>query len=892
MAEAGRLPDRRLALAVLLTTLSGCAALGDQIVWTRQGSLWLGQETAAVLAVLAAFFGGLALGGLALGPRLAGSRHPARWYVGLELLIALWCVALALWQAPVSRWMLDLIGDRPGPLWHALVAFVGTFVLLLPATAAMGATLPAMERLLGLHDPVDGRAHPGLPALYAGNTLGGVLGVLAAAFWWVPAWGLGRSALLCAALNVVCAAGACWLARTGATVHGLKRAAAPVASAPGRASPGTFGHPAAVLAWTGLLGIGHEVLVVRVLTQVTENTVYTYALLLAVYLVCTAAGAALLQRVRPPEDDTAMQRRSMQLALALAWACLLSGLALWGAGWIRAQAGIAFGAGLGAALRAEALLALAAFGLPALAMGAQFAHLAMQARRRGLDLGRAFAANTGAAALAPLAVGVVLIPLLGSAWTWLLIVAGYLLLAQRSAAALPGQRPWRGIAVPAVAWALVAVWAPPLALVDVPEGGQLLSHREGPAAAVSVVEDAGGVRTLRIDNRQQEGSSATRLADGRQALLPLLLHPAPRTALFLGLGTGVTASTAANDPALQVDVVELLPEVIEAMPWFAAHDGSPGAARLRVQAADARRHVRVSRQSHDVIVADNFHPARSGSGALYTVEHFQSVDQRLAPGGLFCQWLPLHQLDLGSLRSIVRSFLTVWPEGVAVIATHSLSTPVLGLIGRRDGLRIDPAALHQRLADAAAGLQPARHGYVDELALLGSVVATPDALAAWSRDAEPNTDDHPVVAHLAPRITYAPDSRPADRLLALLGEWQVSPGRLLVDGADAGLTSRLLAYRQARDRYLQIGRDARALADVRRMLAQVGEPLRQVLALSPDFRPAYDPLLRMADALVAVDPAAGRALLADLVRLQPAWPEAGERLKALAAMPADPVDAR
>ncbi len=58
----------------------------------------------------------------------------------------------------------------------------------------------------------------------------------------------------------------------------------------------------------------------------------------------------------------------------------------------------------------------------------------------------------------------------------------------------------------------------------------------------------GRVARLRIDNRQQEGSSATQRVDGRQAWLPLLLHPDPHEALFLGLGTGVTARTAARHP--------------------------------------------------------------------------------------------------------------------------------------------------------------------------------------------------------------------------------------------------------------------------------------------------------------------------------------------------------
>src|SRR5215471_11464106 len=47
-----------LALAVMVA--SGFAGLGYQIVWTQQSALWLGHESAAVLAVVAAFFGGLA----------------------------------------------------------------------------------------------------------------------------------------------------------------------------------------------------------------------------------------------------------------------------------------------------------------------------------------------------------------------------------------------------------------------------------------------------------------------------------------------------------------------------------------------------------------------------------------------------------------------------------------------------------------------------------------------------------------------------------------------------------------------------------------------------------------------------------------------------------------
>ena len=69
---------------------SGFAGLTYQIVWTQQCALWLGHEAAAVLAVVAAFFGGLAVGALILGDRVARSARPSRWYAGCELAIALW----------------------------------------------------------------------------------------------------------------------------------------------------------------------------------------------------------------------------------------------------------------------------------------------------------------------------------------------------------------------------------------------------------------------------------------------------------------------------------------------------------------------------------------------------------------------------------------------------------------------------------------------------------------------------------------------------------------------------------------------------------------------------------------------------------------------------------
>jgi spermidine synthase len=888
---------QRQRAALLLMGASGFAGLGYQVVWTQQCALWLGHEAAALLAVVAAFFGGLALGALALGPRIERSLHPVRWYVGCELLIAGWSLALALLLPQAGDGLLDLTGVQPSAVWQWSVAFCGTFLLLLPATAAMGATLPAMERAMApLKLP--GRS---IAALYAGNTLGAVIGVLACAFWLVPELGLARTAGLCAALNLLCGGAALW---AFALPAGAPAAGPALGAAAGST---TFAAPAvrsarrsalARLAATGLLGIGYEVVVVRVLSQVTEDTVYTFALLLAVYLVGSALGAAAYQRWRhraaQPTSRSGDQadRLGDALLCGLAAACLLGAASLWGAERVKTVWLAHWGSSLGTALGAEALLALLAFGLPTVVMGALFGHLSSRASAAGVSFGQSLGINTLGAAAAPLLFGVLVAPALGSKWALLLIAAGYLALAGRQA--WRRGMGWAAAWVPAAAGLALAAWAPPLAFVEMPEGARLISYQEGVMAAVSVVQDAEGVSRLRINNRQQEGSSSSGRVDGRQALLPLLLHPAPRRALFLGLGTGITSATAAADPTLQVDAVELLPEVIRASAHFTGLSTSnpvgnpvskPPVPHAQLIAADARRFVRTSKQTYDVIVSDNFHPARSGSGSLYTVQHFQAVRGRLTRTGLFCQWLPLHQMDSGTLRSIVQSFLMVYPGGSALLASNSLLTPVLGLIGHRDAAHTTLAAVRQRLASAAGPRRPADYGIEDEYALLGSFVAGPSALARFAGDAPANTDDRPVVAYRAPRITYAPDSAPGDRLVALLQRLAITSSELVaaepLDAANNAAALRLDAYWAARNQFIATGLQVRPVASAQGMLAQVRSPLLAVLHTSPDFRPAYDPLLRMADSLTRSDPPAARALLANLAQVQPARPEAPAALRQL-----------
>lgn len=830
--------------AVLLMFASGAAGLVWQMVWTAQFGLALGHEIVAVLSVMAAFFGGISAGSFLLAHRLERSANPGRWYAGLEALIALWALLVACaspFALPhLSRW----IGAEPSAGWHWALAFFIPLLTLFPATLALGATLPAMERLLRR-----GNAQP-LGLVYAANTAGAMAGLLLAVFFFIPKLGLLGTSLVFAGVNGACAVLA-WRIwgqdfKTAANVAGLVSAAD---GAPGLSAPLAFPRAVAIrLFLTGLLGIGYEVLAVRVLSQVTENTVYTYALLLAVFLAGTALGAALLRRSGLTMDVSAEQIDHVLGALILA--LFSGGVSLWWADLSYALPTHWFGSSIGASLAGEWVAGMTAMLLPAMAMGALFTLLCRQAQQARMPLGLAVGINTLGAALAPLLVGLLMLPLTGARVVLLVLLVGYL--ALRSPASWSRPSGW----VVAAGIVSLAVLAGPLRFVDVPSGGRLLSYREGVMATVSVVADADGVARLHINNRVQEGSSASGLVETRLAQLPLLLHPSPRTALFLGYGTGYTANAAALDPKVNVKAVELLPEVIDAAGIFALKAGAPASASpVATVAADARRYVQSSTERHDVIVADLFHPARSGAGSLYTVEHFSAVRSRLEPGGLFCQWLALHQMDIDTLRSIVAAFLQVYPNAVAVLASNSLDTPVVGLISRPDqpGWQIETVRARMSAISPSMAKALRQAKLDDEFAVLGSVVAGPKTLREFVRGATLNTDDRPVVTHRAPWVSYSPQETPRNRLAALMQ--QLVPSTTDVISPSKGTdTARLEAYWAARVKYLAFGMAVRPDADPRVMLDQLRQPLLDMVVISPDFRPASEPLLALAEAVRETDP--------------------------------------
>src|SRR5215470_2053846 len=534
--------DRRRGNAgwklIPIVTASGFAGLGYEIVWTRVLSLALGTEMMAVLGAVTGFFAGLAFGAFLLDRLIRRAISPRLVYAALETVIGLWGV-ISVWLLPsAGRALSSLLGTEPAPalLWAA--SFALPALVLLPATAAMGATLAALERMTAAASG-DSRVTAGV---YGANTAGAVAGTLISTFFLLPAFGLSGTLLCLAATNALCALGAL---AVGATT----RAPAAVVAERRPQRVGDLRLNTALFV-TGLLGIAFEVLVVRLAAQVLQNTIYTFAGLLAAYLLGTAAGSILWQSA-----GRRAQHESLGWLLAgTSLACLVT-TALTPLIARIAEAAVDIG------VAGELAVAIALFLIPSAAMGALFGHLAQQVRDQRGSLGWAVGINSVGAALAPLLAAQLLIPTFG-AWTALIPVAlSYLVL-------LPVRRVmlvWA--AAPAVAGLIL--WAGPApSLIRVPPGGTLLAVRVGAMATASVVNDASGARYLEVNGHFRMGGTNSVRSDYRQAMLPLLLHPGPHRALFLGIGTGATVVGGARMPGVSVHGVELLPEVVELLPLF------------------------------------------------------------------------------------------------------------------------------------------------------------------------------------------------------------------------------------------------------------------------------------------------------------------------------------
>jgi predicted membrane-bound spermidine synthase len=734
----------RQGIAAGLLLCSGCAALIYQVLWIKQLSLVVGVEVYAITAGISAFFAGLALGAWLFG-RWADRLSRAAWlYAGLELAVALLGIGTTWLLTPAASAFAWLQGHVGLLAWLLPFALVGLPALL------MGGTLPVMMRALSPSAPYLASAGA---RLYAANTAGAIVGTLVTAFALLPAFGVRGSALVAGLLNVLAAVGALALLRQEDFGRSEARRGA--------------AHPQARLAISlyaiaGGVALGYEVVWTQSIVPFMSTRAFAFAVVLATYLCGLVIGSALIARFTGRLRDP---WGLLGLLIAGAGLLALLEIALLGPWLLLAQsqaesAVLALGGGSTPGMLAR--FVVAAVGvvlLPTLLLGAAFPlalRLAADPGHPGRDVGAVVALNTLGGIVGVLLSGFVLIPLLGLIRTLgvLAVLAGVIgcIAVSRGQSVQPRRR--HATLALALMSLLLAVLTPADKLAGLLPGarhGQLAFYAEGRGGTVAVVTQGTGQRTfnrLYIQGVSNTGDAMPSLRYMRlQALLPLLIHNGqPRSALVIGLGTGITAGALLQYPGLQQRVVaELLPAVVQAAPLFEGNYQAASSPDIEIRLRDGRRELLGNPQAYDLITLEPPPPSAAGVVNLYSRDFYQLAASRLQTHGLLAQWLPLPTQNSEETRSLVRSFLDVFPH--ATLWTSELHEMLL--IGSLAPIELDAQRITERFNQPATRSALQEVGIASAAALMATWISDRTGLERFAADAPPVTDDQP-------RIEYAP----------------------------------------------------------------------------------------------------------------------------------------
>jgi spermidine synthase len=681
---------------------SGCAAMIYEVVWLQLLQLVIGSTAASIGVLLGTFMGGMCLGSLLLPRLVSGRRHPLRVYALLELGIGVIGLLVQFGMPSIEQLYSHLaVPGPPGILLRAVVAAV----CLLPPTLLMGATLPAIARWVESGP----EGVPWLGFFYGGNIAGAVFGCLLAGFYLLRVFDMATATLVAFGLNMAVAAIALALAAAPA------RYQPPVEPETNEIVERVVGawavYPA--IALSGMSALGAEVVWTRLLSLMLGATVYTFSLILAVFLIGLGIGSSLgaIMTRRTISAQVALGACQWLLTAAIAWTAVMisESLPFWpilptlsSSPWYTIQL--------------DLVRCLWAVLPPACLWGASFPLALAAVASRGQDPGRlvggVYAANTVGAIAGALVFSLLLIPGIGTARSEQVLIGiavlGALvalipLLMPRSnrvrlsgAAALVGLIGVAGClgwTVKPMPWATVAfgrqatmtIARNPLEIVkEAPKGPNApeiscLYVGEGMNVSVAVTMTNQGVKNFHGAGKVQ---ASTLPADMRlQRMLghiPALVHKKPESVLVVACGAGVTAGTFVLHPDVKriviCDIEPLVPTTVT--PMFGKENyhvvddialENPHKVKgkqVEVIYDDGRHFLRTTKEKFDIITSDPIDPWVKGCASLNTVEYYQMCRDHLNPGGSVSLWIPLNESNLETTKSLIATFFKVFPNGI------------------------------------------------------------------------------------------------------------------------------------------------------------------------------------------------------------------------------------
>src|SRR6266571_3356934 len=706
-------------ILLLLLAGSGCAALIYEIVWLQLLQLVIGSSAVSLGLLLAAYMGGLCLGSAALPRMIPPSRNPLRVYACLELGIAFFGIATLFGLPVISR---IYVAGMVGMVGRGIVAGV----CLLPPTLLMGASFPVVARWA----QTTSKAVSWIGYLYSANVAGAVVGCVISGFYLLRVYDMATATYAAAAINAAMAVLALGLAT--ATSPPELRVERPETMEGSRRAPGAI-LVYVTIGLSGLTALGAEVVWTRLLSLLLGATVYTFSIILAVFLmglwIGSGAGSLLVRHIQQPRLVLAGIQMLLAAAIAGTAYTITRWLPFWPVDpWLSMNPWFNFDLDVTRSVRTI---------FPAtLLWGASFPIALASAAAEGEDparlSGEIYAANTAGSVIGALAFSLALIPSIGTRGSHQVLIALSITaavvaiasfvwavrgrtgiteprMAIRLAATLVGILILASALVSTVSgipWQVIAYGrrvAPILRGIDPSSEATPVFVSEGINSSV-VITDRAGQRFFYVSGKSEASSALLDMRLQRiMGHLPALIHRQPKSVLVVGFGAGVTAGSFVPYPDMESIVVcELEAAIPPASNKFfgpqnynVLDDG-----RTRMIYDDARHFILTSPEKFDVITTDPIHPWVKGTSALYSKEYFELVRSHLNPGGIAAQWLPLYESDEETVKTQLATFFDVFPEGTVWSNYLNGDGYDLVLLGRLETAPINIDELQKRLDDA------------------------------------------------------------------------------------------------------------------------------------------------------------------------------------------------
>lgn len=807
---------------LLFFFISGATGLIYEVVWTRLLILVMGNTHYSISTVLTVFMGGLALGSYAGGRIIDRIFNPLALYAILEAAIGIYCLAvpsLIDWAFPLFK----SIYQNPG-LSYTTASFYrflicGT-ILIIP-TAFMGATLPALSKFVSHEAEGVGRD---VGTLYAVNTFGAVFGAFTSAFVFMRLWGLNATIGMAAALNIGVAVIIFLLFKPR-----LSRSEPTEEAQEGRV-PLSWKERVFLFGFgiSGFCALVYQLAWNRILSLLLGSSVYAFSLILSVFILGLALGAVCFARWTSRFKDPVVVFGFLQIGIGIS---ALAALPLFGEipfvnRWVYQNWQVDFTVVQGA----NFAIIFSLLFLPTFFMGGQFP-VVVKLLTRGLsnlgrDVGRVYASNTVGSIVGAFAGGFILIPFLGiqnSVLTAVLINAALAAVLLSLAPGLSRQVKLYGVPLLVIvcvflgrsvdAWDKAIISSGsfmPYRIADLREAelrkNKILFYMEGTHTTVTTELSVSGNIFLRVNGKTDASLALDMRTQLLSGYLPMFLKENPRSALVIGQGSGVTLGAVERFAIEDIDLVEISPAVIEGSRYFGPFNHSAlDDERLTVILEDGRNHVALSDKKYDVIISEPSNPWISGVGALFTINFFHLLKERLNPTGVACIWVHAN-MSPESFKSITRSFSEAFPY---VTMWESIVGDDYLLIGSAEEYSLPYEKVEEYLARETIGKDLKRIGVQSVMDLFSLMIMDRDQLLQFSGEAPIHTDDNSLLEFNAPKYVYR-DER--DVLVRRLTPYiKADPAFIKFDfsGDRSGIAKKLSSLDRSASRVVEIRRRAR-----------------------------------------------------------------------------------